>query len=96
MTIKTKFDVGDIVMLKNHKNPCFIEKITITYSNVASKKVLYGVSDISKKDNNPFVGDANNVYECEISEKLNKKAFEKEYAKMMARQVVEEVNQNGK
>lgn len=97
MKFKTKYNIGDIVEFRRinmDKNKVgSITGITIRYSlEKGHRDVCYDI-DIFELNKPIYISTKENIYEYDIENKLNSKAFLKRYAELVAEQIVKGDNQ---
>lgn len=90
MKLKSKYNVGDIVIFYNentNENEIgSIDKIEIKFSWEILQKTKYTIS--LRKINGTYTCNSKEVPEAYIYKKLNKRAFEKAYAEQCAKEIV--------
>lgn len=94
MKLKSKYNIGQIVEYKtiNDEGIGKIVSIDISFSFETRQKTEYKITKIENYYSTVY-GKSFLIKEYDICKALNKSAFEKEYAKMKARQVEKKVEE---
>ena len=94
MKIKTKYNIGEIVLFKNPKTNDVdvgkIDKVYISFSWEELLKQEYMIIPIRMRA--VYVSDWVRVDKMEIHKRLDKKAFKKAYAEQCAKEIINEIN----